>query len=124
MDKNKHGKDLSDKGTTVSEFLLSKKPLLTDIYGSPTGMDVGMPLSPESYGGRGYPFGLGLPRPKRILPKNVHPVYDMPLSGREAPGLSAYYFLQNPLGLGGTLGAQGRVTPFNRGVHMGYQKRF
>lgn len=122
MDKNKPGKNLSDKGMTVSEFLLSKKPLLTDIYGSPTGMDVGMPLAPEPVVQR-PPINLWENWwPK--LPKNVHPVYDMPLSGREAPGLSAYYFLQNPLGLGGTLGAQGRVTPFNRGVHMGYQKRF
>jgi len=122
MDKNKHGKDLSDKGTTVSEFLLSKKPLLTDIYGSPTGMDVGMPLAPEPVVQR-PPINLWENQwPK--LPRNIYPVYDTPLSGREAPGLSAYYFLQNPLGLGGTLGAQGRVTPFNRGVHMGYQKRF
>jgi hypothetical protein len=122
MDKNKHGKDLSDKGTTVSEFLLSKKPLLTDIYGSLTGMDVGMPLAPEPVVQR-PPINLWENRwPK--LPRNIYPVYDTPLSGREAPGLSAYYFLQNPLGLGGTLGAQGRVTPFNRGVHMGYQKRF
>ena len=122
MDKNKHGKDLSDKGTTVSEFLLSKKPLLTDIYGSPTGMDVGMPLAPEPVVQR-PPINLWENWwPK--LPRNIYPVYDTPLSGREAPGLSAYYFLQNPLGLGGTLGAQGRVTPFNRGVHMGYQKRF
>ena len=49
MDKNKPGKNLSDKGMTVSEFLLSKKPLLTDIYGSPTGMDVGAASSGVKY---------------------------------------------------------------------------